>query len=161
MESARSSPLRAIKVHRALLLAFTLLSLVASLSLTSSTARAATVYCGTQNQQNTVAGITWKNYIDVYTDPGCTGSRKVAYDYYANTWASGQLYAVDQIYLDYFRLWFCGFGPDGIASTPNYNVAGINWWSGWLTDNTCGFQADSNVRFVEAGVLDQWSYVNW
>lgn len=144
-----------------LLLLNLFVSTILAIALTSNSTSAATVACGTRIQQGTVGGITWKNYIDVYGDPGCTGSRKVAYDFYANSWASGQLYAIDQIYVNYFRLWFCGSGPDGIAATPAYNVSLVNWWSRWLTDNTCGFQADSSVRFVQAGVLDQWSYVNW
>jgi hypothetical protein len=140
-------------------LLFTLIPI--SILTTSKPAEAVTTYCGKRIDEGTTNGISWKNYIDVYTNPACSGSRKVAYDFYANTWVGGQLYAVDLIYVDFWRLWFCGAGPDGFEELPSYNVWSVNWWPGWLTDNTCGFQADSHVHFYDAGVLDKWSYVNW
>lgn len=148
-------------LSRLVMISISIVALAVSALATSKSAEAVTTYCGKRIDQGVTDGINWKNYIDVYTNPDCTGSRKVAYDYYANTWVGGQLYVIDMIYVDFWRLWFCGAGPDGFEDWPSYNVSSVNAWSGWLTDNTCGFQADSHIHFLEAGRLDKWSYTYW
>lgn len=125
-------------------------------------ARAATVYCGTRSSSGSAGGISYSVYIDVYADPVCSNDginndyRYLAYDFYSTSSSF-----IDHHYIDYLRAWICGQIALNEPSVYFYNANWTNKWSGWSTWNYCGFQADEQVWFYEAGVVNAWKNTSW
>lgn len=121
-----------------------------------TTADAANTYCGRRTNSNFQSGVSVQNYIDVWTDPACTGNRYVAYDFYGTSSA-----VMDHQFIDFARAWLCGSLAMNVQDIYVYNTNWTNIWSGWAPSNTCGFQADQQIAFWKAGSVDVWTYINW
>lgn len=145
-------------IARAILVAGFLVPMVAiSLVWWNPLAEAATTYCGRRSATVTQGGTSASTYIDAYGDPGCFGSRYVAYDHY-NT----STVAMDSVLYNFKRVWQCGSLTINIGANTVYGPIYENTWIGWSTWNSCGFQSDQQTHFVDSGpTYDQWMYVNW
>lgn len=122
-----------------------------------TTATAAATYCGTNHDYDSGGGINIHSYIDAYGDPACSGSRYAGYDFYGFSSVN-----VDFIFVDFMRTWTCGNLDYDFEDHVYNGAAGVNRWAGWSPySNTCGFQADEQIRFYKSGVVDIWTYVNW
>lgn len=96
-----------------------------------------------------VAGILYDNWINVYTDPQCSGSRHVRYE--ANDTASSPII----IDIDSLRAWLCGT-PGTPANPPPYYGTATAATTNWSTSNSCGFQADQSTYFGTP--VSTWTY---
>jgi hypothetical protein len=124
-------------------------------------ASAATVYCGTNSSSGSAGGISYSVYIDVYADAACSDDginndyRFVAYDFYSTSSS-----IIDYHFRDYLRAWICGQIAINEWDDYFYNTNWTNEWTGWSWNN-CGFQADEQVWFYEAGLLNAWKHTSW
>jgi hypothetical protein len=137
-------------ILRGLLLAGAIALPVGGLAALGLQAASADTYCtASPPDDGIVAGILYDNWINVYTDPGCSGSRQVQYRY--NDTASSPI----SIDIDSIRAWLCGVQSTP-ANPPPYYGTSTEWDSNWSPLNSCGFQADQSTYF--GSPVNTWTY---
>ena len=110
------------------------------------------------NWSSSYAGIGYDQHLYPQSEPnpGCTGDRELYY-----TFSTEAQNNIDEVRLDFSRVWVCGS-----LAFSNGEEHAYNWWriaeyAGWTTSNSCGLQADMNSYWHEAGVFWDSRYMNY
>lgn len=134
-------------------------SMILSESTTTITARAFPFTCSSRSNSGGISGVvSWQEDIWTHGDPSCTGTRQTLYSYDAY---SDHTLADIQINLQ--RAWVCG-SLSSVLLVPHddYNASNYSDQTPWFAANSCGWQADFQVHWIDSGLgLDQWSYTFW